>query len=175
MLLDLSKLLLQDGKSLTAQADLEMKELRFQMGRFPLVRKTPLELTVVNTGNRMLSIQGKGEITLSIPCARCLEPVEYPYSLDFEREVDMKLTEEERERQLEETNFIEGEQLNPDVLARNELLIHWPMRVLCKEDCKGICSCCGANRNHTPCDCDRDQGDPRMAAIRDIFSKCKEV
>jgi uncharacterized protein len=175
MLLDLSKLLLQDGKSLTARADLEMTELRFRMGRFPLVRKTPLELTVVNTGNRVLEIKGSGELTLSIPCARCLEPVEYSFVLDFEREVDMKLTAEERERQLEETNFMEGEQLDPDVLARNELLIHWPMRVLCKEDCKGICSCCGANRNHTSCNCDTRQGDPRMAAIRDIFSKCKEV
>ena len=70
---------------------------------------------------------------------------------------------------------MEGEQLNPEVLVRNELLINWPIRVLCKDDCKGICSRCGANLNVTACNCDTEQADPRMAAIRDIFSKYKEV
>ena len=60
-------------------------------------------------------------------------------------------------------------------LLHNEILIHWPMRVLCKEDCKGICSHCGKDLNEGPCSCEQESLDPRMAAIRDIFSKFKEV
>ena len=157
MLLDLSKLLLQDGKALETSVELEMNELVFRMGKFSIARKSPLQVAVTNTGDRVLA------------------PVEYPMVLDFERTVDMKLSEEEREEQLEETNFMEGEQLNPEVLVRNELLINWPIRVLCKDDCKGICSRCAANLNVTACNCDTEQADPRMAAIRDIFSKYKEV
>ena len=175
MLLDLSKLLLQDGKILETSVDLEMDELVFQMGKFSIAGKSPGAVSVTNTGNRVLEIKGSGEIVLLIPCARCLTPVEYPVMLDFERTVDMKLEEQEREEQLEETNFLEGEQLNPEILVRNELLINWPIRVLCKEDCKGICSRCGANLNVAACDCDKEPADPRMAAIRDIFSKYKEV
>ncbi len=59
-------------------------------------------------------------------------------------------------------------------LICNELLAQWPMRVLCKEDCKGLCSRCGADLNVSPCDCDRTSLDPRMAAISDIFSRFKE-
>ena len=44
-----------------------------------------------------------------------------------------------------------------------------------KDDCKGICSRCGANLNIQTCDCDTTGLDPRMAAIKDIFSKFKEV
>lgn len=57
----------------------------------------------------------------------------------------------------------------------NEVLINWPMRVLCKEDCKGICSRCGANLNQGSCDCDTADLDPRMAVISDIFKNFKEV
>lgn len=175
MLLDLSKVLLQDGKALETSVELEMNELVFQMGKFSIARKSPLQVAVTNTGDRVLEIRGHGEVMLLIPCARCLTPVEYPMVLDFERTADMKLSEEEREERLEETNFMEGEQLNPELLVRNELLINWPIRVLCKDDCKGICSRCGANLNVTACNCDTEQADPRMAAIRDIFSKYKEV
>ena len=175
MLLDLSKVLLQDGKVLEISAELEMQELSSRMGTFPVVRKDPVSLKVVNTGSRVLEITGDTKLTFRIPCARCLTPVDYPISLHIERTVDMKLTEEERERGEDEFNFVEGECLNPETLVRNELLINWPIRVLCREDCKGICSRCGANLNQGSCDCDAEPSDPRMAVIRDIFSKAKEV
>ena len=100
MLLDLSKLLLQDGKILETSVDLEMDELVLQMGKFSIAGKSPVAVSVTNTGNRVLEIKGSGEIVLLIPCARCLTPVEYPVMLDFERTVDMKLEEQEREEQL---------------------------------------------------------------------------
>ena len=175
MLLDLSKLLLQDGNVLELSTELEMQELSFRMGTFPVARKSPVSLRVVNTGDRVLEIAGDVELTFLIPCARCLTPVEYEMKLRIERTADMKLTEEEREKEEEEFNFMEGECLNPEALVRNELLVNWPIRVLCKEDCKGICSRCGANLNQGSCNCDSEPTDPRMAVIRDIFSKAKEV
>jgi uncharacterized protein len=61
-------------------------------------------------------------------------------------------------------------------LVYDEVLTEWPLKVLCKEDCKGICSQCGANLNHETCSCKHEERlDPRMAAISDIFSKFKEV
>ena len=49
------------------------------------------------------------------------------------------------------------------------------MKVLCKDNCKGICSRCGANLNKGDCGCDTWVPDPRMAAIQDIFKQFKEV
>ena len=175
MLLDLTEVLSQDGKILKKTVLLEMDAFQIRTGRFPLIRKSPLKLEIVNTGNRVLEIAGYVKLTAVIPCARCLSPVEQDFVLDIQRQVDMKLSAREREEILEESNFIEGNSLDPEILVCNELLIQWPIRVLCKEDCKGICSRCGANLNDGACSGDTAELDPRMAAIRDIFSKFKEV
>ena len=175
MLLDLTDVLFQDGKVLERSLSLEMDRFSIRTGSFPLRVRTPLQLTVVNAGEKVLDIEGHVELTAAIPCARCLSPVEVDFALDIQRRVDMKMTPQEREEALEETNFIEDGALVPETLVRNELLVQWPVRVLCREDCKGICSQCGANLNEGPCGCQEPDPDPRMAAIRDIFSKFKEV
>ena len=103
------------------------------------------------------------------------EPVLVSCPVDYDEEIDMKLSEEERIEALDESSFIQNKELDTDKLLHNEVLINWPMWVLCKEDCKGICSICGKNLNHGTCDCDHTDLDPRMAQIRDIFNKFKEV
>ena len=87
----------------------------------------------------------------------------------------MKQSEEDRIKNLDESDYITGMDLDGDRLVCDEILIQWPLKVLCKEDCKGICSKCGQNLNHGECDCEKGSLDPRMAAISDIFSKFKEV
>ena len=86
-----------------------------------------------------------------------------------------KLSDEERVNDLDESSYLTGMNLDVDRLVYLEVLICWPLKVLCKEDCKGICSRCGKNLNEGPCGCKEEPKDPRMAAISDIFSKFKEV
>ena len=68
-----------------------------------------------------------------------------------------------------------GYELDTEILIYNELLMSLPMKVLCKETCKGLCPVCGKNRNDGECGCDTFVPDPRMAAIKDIFNANKEV
>ena len=175
MQIHLSDISSSEGKSQHYSVAFEMDTITFQQGTFPVLAKEPVELTITNTGDRVLELEGSGLVTVGIPCDRCLEDVPYVFELNFEREADMKLTEEERKGSDEEYNFLEEMCINTDTLIQNELLINWPIRVLCQEDCKGICSNCGANLNHGECGCDRQVLDPRMAAFSDIFSKFKEV
>ena len=62
-----------------------------------------------------------------------------------------------------------------EIEIEKQLLVNLPMKVLCSEDCKGICNRCGANLNIEQCQCEDSELDPRMASIRDIFNKFKEV
>ena len=78
-------------------------------------------------------------------------------------------------RDLDEQPYLQGYNLDVDQLVRDELLLNLPMKVLCDEDCKGICNRCGANLNYETCDCDRSVPDPRMSVIQDIFKQFKEV
>lgn len=164
-----------EGKCVQVTAPLEMDCITFQMGSFSVLHKEPLELTITNTGKKVLELVGTGGITVSIPCDRCLEGVSVEIPLSFKRKLDMKLTEEERVNDLDENAYLTGMDLDVDQLVYFEVLMNWPLKVLCKEDCKGICSQCGKNLNEGLCDCVEEPKDPRMAAISDIFSKFKEV
>ena len=75
----------------------------------------------------------------------------------------------------DEANYIDGYHLDVEQLLYNEILVGWPMKVLCSEDCKGICSVCGQNLNEGSCDCEDTSLDPRMSVIRDLYKNFKEV
>lgn len=96
-------------------------------------------------------------------------------NISVSKEIDFNLTEEERTEDLDETNYIIGYNLDVDTLVYNEILIGFPLKLLCDEGCKGICKNCGANLNEKTCDCDNTEYDPRMSVIRDIFNNFKEV
>ena len=54
--------------------------------------------------------------------------------------------------EMEETDYLIGLNLDIDKLIYGEILVNWPMKVLCREDCKGICKVCGMNLNKGNCD-----------------------
>ena len=124
--------------------------------------------------NAAVFVKGRVDIDVMIPCARCLEEVRTPIRFD----IDKKLTVREEglvDEEMEEPDYLIGFELDVDKLVYAEILVNWPMRVLCKDDCKGICKVCGMNLNKGACSCQRTELDPRMAAIQDIFNRFKEV
>lgn len=175
MLINLSEVFTQEGKEKTWEVPLGLSSFHGSNGEYPVVSAEPVVITVRNLGNRKLALTGGTSVTLAIPCARCLEPVNYTCVLTFDQELDMKASDEERVENLDEQAYLSGYHLDADQLVYNELSLSLPMKVLCKEDCKGICNRCGANLNYETCDCDTRSLDPRMAVIQDIFKQFKEV
>jgi uncharacterized protein len=49
-----------------------------------------------------------------------------------------------------------GDYLEIDNDVREEILLNFPMKVLCKPDCKGLCSGCGVNLNYENCQCNKN-------------------
>ncbi len=175
MLINLTELFTRDGKEKTYTVDVEMAQFRQPDGECQVVDKKPAVLHFTNVGDRTLVLDGHAELALMIPCSRCLEPVKVPFSLVLERTFDMNKSQEQRAEELDEQPYLQGYNLDVDQLVRDELLPNLPMKVLCKEDCKGICNRCGVNLNVQTCDCDRSSLDPRMSVIQDIFKQFKEV
>lgn len=175
MLINLTELFSLDGKAKDYRLQLDMEVYKAPDGDYEILRKEPVLLHIRNMGGRKLSVEGSTALSLSIPCSRCLEAVEVPFRLDILAELDMDKTEEERARELDEQPYIKGYHLDIDQLVSNELLLNLPMKVLCREDCKGICNRCGKNLNHGTCSCDRSSPDPRMSVIQDLYQQSKEV
>ena len=175
MLISLSEIMTTQDKVVQIEAPIMLERFEYQGSFYEFVHKEPVELTITNLGNRMVRIEGRTNISLTLFCGRCLKDLTYPMDITFQKEIDFKLTEEERADGLDETNYIVGYNLDVDTLIYDEILIGFPMRLLCSEDCKGLCKSCGTNLNEKTCDCDNFNYDPRMSVIRDIFNNFKEV
>ena len=104
-----------------------------------------------------------------------MQDVKREFVLDCAKHVDVGLSDAELTEELDESNFIDGYHLDVDKLLYGEILSDWPVKVLCREDCKGLCKVCGQNLNTKSCDCEDTGLDPRMSVVRDLFKNFKEV
>lgn len=175
MLINLSELFTLEGKEKTYAPEIEMTVYHGPEGDYDVVSKEPVTLRIMNLGGRKLELEGKAKLSLEIPCSRCLDPVNVGFELDLIRTLDLNESDEDRADALDEQPYLSGYNLDVDQLVCDELILNLPMKVLCSEDCKGICNRCGTNLNHETCDCDTRSLDPRMAVIQDIFKQFKEV
>ncbi len=175
MLIELSELLSVKDKEVDVCADIEMQRFTSKMCDYEIVDKKPLEVKLRNIGRRKFSLDTVINVTFNIPCDRCLTDVKHNMNIKVNKEIDMNESESGRVDSLDEQSFIEDNTLDLEELVYNEILVHLPMKVLCSENCKGICNRCGANLNSQTCNCDTTELDPRMSKIRDIFNNFKEV
>ena len=67
-----------------------------------------------------------------------------------------------------DVSLIEGNEIDLAELVREQLLLNLPEQVFCKEDCKGLCEKCGANRNLIDCNCIEKEIDPRWSALKNL-------
>jgi len=175
MLISLSEIMTTKDKVVQINAPIELERYDYQGNSYEFEHKEPVDLTITNLGNRRVMIEGSTNISLTLFCSRCLKELKYPMDIEFHKEIDFNLSEEERVEGLDETNYIIGYNLDVDILIYEEILIGFPMKLVCGEECKGLCKNCGTNLNEKTCDCDNFNYDPRMSVIRDIFNNFKEV
>ena len=125
-----------------------------------------------------IRIRGRLQTRMEVPCARCLEPVEQPIEAAFDlifrpQQADMDSTDRAISTSETEIGYYEGDGLLLEDVLREQILLALPAKVLCKEDCGGLCPECGRNRNADPCDCARETADPRWSSLKEIRSRVK--
>lgn len=175
MLINLSEIMSIKGNVVSIQAPIEAEEFCVEGLCYPFAEKEPVDLKLTHLGDRRIKLEGNIKASLLIPCNRCLKDVKTSFNLEFSKELDFMKDSEERIKELDETNYISGYNLDVDLLVYDEILVDFPMKVLCDENCKGFCKICGADLNKGGCSCEKQALDPRMSVIQDIFNNFKEV
>lgn len=175
MLIDLNEILTETGKEKRYSLDIEMDAFVMGSSTYDFKGEKKVTFVFVNKGKKEISLDCTIDAVLLIPCDRCLEFVKVPFHLHVSKDIDLKKTTEEREAELDEYYFLQGMNFDTEVFVRDEILVNLPMKVLCKDDCKGICNKCGTNLNKGSCDCDTTELDPRMSKVLDVFNQFKEV
>ena len=167
MLINLSDVLTSEGRQVKREVPLEMTGFGNGQERFEITNKSPVSFTFTNVEKGKARVSGSAELTFRTCCDRCLTEVSTVLGLDFNRLVTAPGVEDEEADDLE---FMDGYQLDVEAFIHNEILVNWPAKILCRDDCKGICPKCGQNLNIRDCGCDTFVPDPRMAVIQDIFN-----
>lgn len=176
MLVNLTDVFTNEGQVQELDVPYEPDTFTSRLGTFLIREKSPVVLRLSNIGQSKALVQGNAKFTFVLACDRCLRDVDYTFDLSFDSVVvSPDYTGGDTEYEGDFPALMEGYHLNVDELINDELLLNWPMKILCKEDCKGICKICGRNRNDGECGCDDFVPDPRMAAIKDLFNANKEV
>jgi uncharacterized protein len=125
--------------------------------------------------NRGILVQGTMETNIPLECSRCLKVFDLPLKFELEEEyfpvIDvnsgtaLEIPDDAGSLLIDEHHLLE---LNEAV--RQNALLAIPMKPLCKADCAGICTECGANLNEKTCNCSSNTIDPRWSKLVELKS-----
>ncbi len=166
MLLGLSKIIDCPGASIPFSTSIDLSDLRFG-NCYPVTEPVNAEGVVRNTAG---VLQMTGQVTTCIHgiCDRCATAFSRPMALPIEVVLVTELADEENE---DEWVFpLEGDSADLEDIIRTVFVLNMDSKLLCKEDCKGLCCRCGKNLNSEACTCQKEL-DPRFAALKQLLEK----
>ena len=166
MLLGLSKIIDCPGASVPFSTRVDLSDLCYGVS-YPVSEPVLAEGVVKNTAG-VLMMTGKVSTCIHGICDRC--------AANFDREVSFPIevvlvTEMSNEENEDEWVFpLEGDSADLDDIVRTVFVLNLDSKLLCREDCKGLCCRCGRNLNDGPCACQKEL-DPRFAALKQLLEK----
>lgn len=133
-----------------------------------------LSLHVEKDGS-VVSIRGGLTARVPLSCGRCLEP----FHLQVECAVDARYEPmpggrgegHELGANDLETDWYDKDAIDLAPLVETETSLALPMKPLCRDECRGLCPVCGANRNLTACTCEARTPDPRWAPLKALAER----
>ena len=125
-------------------------------------------------------LEGQVRGVFGLECSRCLtwyaSPLRESFRLVLEPAGDRVPAEPEAAAALArdgmcrsddiETGWFRGRELDLGPFLLEVVTLTLPVQPLCREDCRGLCPCCGTDRNQTACRCEEAKPASPFAALR---------
>ena len=166
MLLGLSKIIDCPGASLPFNVSVDLSDLCYGVS-YPVTEPVVASGTVRNTAG-VLMMEGDLTTTIHALCDRCASPFDREIHFPIDVVLVTELADEENE---DEWVFpLEADAADLDDIVRTVFVLNLDSKLLCREDCRGLCQRCGKNLNDGPCNC-RKELDPRFAALKQLLEK----
>jgi uncharacterized protein len=152
-----------EGRRLELEAEVEPLTLGSESYR-PEPARVPVRLEVSRMLGGGYALRLRFEAMASGPCMRCLKAAAPAIAVEA-REVDVPSAEDEDL----DSPYVEHEKLDLRAWARDAFALAMPAKVLCREDCLGLCPVCAADLNEAGPEHDHERAsDPRWAALREL-------
>ena len=161
MLIDLREIVDVPGGEVTFDFELDMSDAA--EGSIREIEKPARAYgNVVNTAG-VLTFSSNVDATCTCACARCLKE----FKLPVHKQISADLTER-GENENPDGYLLQGDKVDAAEIIITEFILNTDDRLLCKEDCAGLCQRCGADLNVGPCDCKKEI-DPRLAVLSQLL------
>jgi uncharacterized protein len=124
-----------------------------------------------------VEVEGTVETQVKLTCGRCLEVfttvATNEFALTYNRRAPEATAESEpKDVELKADDFgliqFQGETIDLQEGIQEQVVMAFPIRPLCAQDCRGLCQSCGANLNLGDCGCDRAIVDDRFAVLKNL-------
>lgn len=168
MIIEMGYLFNRKGSTLPVELVEQIDDVKDYPDVVEFVEPVRIEGTLKNEDD-VFVLDAKGETAVVMECSCCLAPVRK--ELGFEIKERFAHTG----RDDEETETFTGDQIDLADFVKRGIIGELPMKVICREDCKGLCPVCGKDLNDGDCGCDRTIRDPRFESLRALFNDDEEV
>ena len=162
MRLDVKPILRNPEKRIPFQFEMDLSDMDFS-GRCPVCRPVIVEGEAYSSAD-VLHLALTAETVLDAMCDRCGKEFTQEKKVTY----DCVLSDELQDESNVDIVPLENDTVDADELARTAFILEMDTKTLCSEDCKGLCSRCGADLNLVPCSCKKEV-DPRLAALAKLL------
>jgi len=134
---------------------------------------------LINDGN-VVRVNGEAHSVVTMQCARCLNSFKRDVAGNFSlvahrlkqgesipenaseenEDEDLLIIVDQNSNSIDITNYV-----------RDAIILSNPLKPLCMESCKGLCSICGQNLNEGLCGCENEKLDPRWKVLSDLMNE----
>ena len=159
-------LLVKDGRKKVVDLSLNIEPLEFDGDIIKAIKPVVVKGEMVSREG-IIELEANIKTDLELNCSRCLDTFIYPIDIDIEE----RFTNNKELENEEGIIFVDGDSLDLSLIVENSIISTLPIKRLCKEDCKGLCSNCGANLNAESCNCNNFDVDIRLAKLRELFGE----
>lgn len=161
MLLDLKKVFLGEGERIEISFEFPLNE-EMQARSFPKPVKADV---LVRNRAGLVTLDADIEVEVVFNCDRCTAITSRVLIYHFEHILVQSLSEGNDDDYIEAPDY----SLEIEGLLRDDVFLELPAKLLCRDDCKGLCQRCGKNLNDGECGCNKNEPDPRLAALKALL------
>ncbi len=163
MLLDLKPLFAGSREFLSVEFEVDLSEFEF-LGVKPLRSPVAISGKIVSRAG-IVESQLNCKVEYSGFCDRCLKETVVNYNVPIVRTIVTNLENEEND----DITVVSDMQLDLEEFCYPDIVMSLPTKVLCRDDCRGLCPDCGKDLNTGDCNCTKTEIDPRLAALAELL------
>ncbi len=164
---NLRQVKLRSGEEYRDEVELELEPFELGGERYlPVPGTVPAELAITKASTGTL-FELKFTTRLHGPCYRCLDDAVLGVPIAAR---EYQATNPEGSDELR-TPYVQDDNLDLAGWSRDAVALALPDKILCRDDCAGLCPVCGKNLNNEPHTHEEERGDSRWSALEALREK----